>query len=952
MPASDTPPEPTFGAADRLLDELVELAPHERMAALERAPVTDAVRERARRLLAAWEDPPAALDVPVIANQARAVAPTIPSEVGPYRILGELGVGAMGVVYRAEQRQPRREVALKLLHRRVGTEAARVRFEREAHFLGQLQHPGIAQIYEYGTATVDGTPTAYLALELVDGVPLAEYAAQHTIDLRARARLLRELAGAVHHAHLRGVIHRDLKPNNVLVTREGAIKVIDFGVARASRPDAHDDDLASSTLAGQVIGTLAYMSPEQVEGDLERIDARTDVYSLGVLAYELFSGELPLNVDSTTLAQSARRIVEDEVRALGRVAPECAGDLEAIVGCALEKDPEHRYASAAHFASDLGRYLARRPVEARPPSTFYALQRWASRNRALVGALALAGLALISGAAGIGYLAISNARLAEREGEARELAERQVELADQRAAEIVRRTDPDRLERARRELDSLWPAIPAMVPAMDRWLEDLALPLSDNLERHEQALEELRAGALPYGEAERDDDREHHPYRGELERLQAALAENRLTLAGENPMVPALTERERQMQEAIIDGQVRRLAELEQLVLERWTWLFADPRIQDQHDNLAQLVEDLRRFVDPETGGIATLLARRARAQSLLARTIEDAEPAAEWELATAAIRESARYGGLELRPQPGLRPLREDPDSGLWEFWHVESGARPRAADDPGAPSAWRVERETGVVLVLVPGGRRLVGAQSEDPGAPHFDPNAPEIEGPVREVELAPYFLGKYELTQSQWARMGGGSPSNYDFTFTWFGAPPGANVLHANAHWNPVESVSWLDAREVLRRSALRLPTLVEWEVGARGGTPTPWWSGAEPDSIGAVEGDLPAGNLADALTRERGGPSFFETEPWNDEWIVHAPVGSFPANPFGLHDTIGNVLELCGDPELPNAGPGVVGVRGGSYDEGALRARVTYQGFVSEHEAVNKLGLRAARSLDGS
>ncbi|MBK8976809.1 MAG: serine/threonine protein kinase [Planctomycetes bacterium] len=317
-----------------------------------------------------------------------------PERIGPFEVLAVLGRGGMGIVYRARQDRPAREVALKLLVPGLGDPTAHARFALEAEALGRLQHPGIAQIHAFGEAGTPQGPVPYLAMELVHGEPLDRWAQVARPSLADRVRVLIGIADAVHHAHQRGLIHRDLKPGNVFVDAAGRPKVLDFGIARLI-----DDDRTRTlrTHAGQLLGTLAYMSPEQAEGRSDEVDVRTDVYALGVVAYELLSGALPLDVTSDALATGLRRVIEEEPTPLGRRDRQLAGDLETVVATALRKDPEHRYASMQAFADDLRRYLAHEPILARPATAAYLTARFVRRHRAVVAGAAIALLALVLG---------------------------------------------------------------------------------------------------------------------------------------------------------------------------------------------------------------------------------------------------------------------------------------------------------------------------------------------------------------------------------------------------------------------------------------------------------------------------------------------------------------------------------------------------------------------------
>ncbi len=348
----------------------------------------------------------------------------MPAQIGRYRIVSLLGEGGMGRVYEAEQDQPRRTVALKVVKPGLATGETLQRFERESHVLGRLQHPGIAAIYDAGTADTGHGPQPYFAMEYVRGRNLLDHAGAGRLTIRQRVELMARVCDAVEHAHQKGVIHRDLKPGNILVDESGQPKVLDFGVARVT-----DGDHLAATLRtdlGQLVGTIPYMSPEQVQAEPAGLDTRSDVYALGVVLYQLLAGRLPYAMDRRSVPESLRAIVEDDPTPLRSIHRSLRGDVETIVGRALEKERERRYGSAAELAADLRRYLAEEPILAHAPSTLYQVRKFASRNRVLVGGIAAVFVALVLGLAG----SLAQARIAH-------LRQREAEVA--RAAESAQR---------------------------------------------------------------------------------------------------------------------------------------------------------------------------------------------------------------------------------------------------------------------------------------------------------------------------------------------------------------------------------------------------------------------------------------------------------------------------------------------------------------------------------
>ena len=351
-----------------------------------------------------------------------------PEAIGGYTIDRIIGEGGMGAVYLAHQKSPEREVALKVIRSdRVSARMLR-RFELEAQLLGRLQHPGIAQIYEAGTFETSRGRSPFFAMELVRGEPLDRYCERHELGTRDRLRLFIRIADALHHAHTKGVIHRDLKPGNILVAGEGQPKVLDFGVARVTDADVQVTTIRSDV--GQLIGTVPYMSPEQIAADPAAIDVRSDVYGLGVVLYELLAGRLPYDLTRRMIHEAARIIREEEPTPLSTINRTLRGDVETIVAKALEKEPARRYQSAAEMAEDVRRYLGDMPIVARPPSTVYQIRKFAQRHKALMGGLAAVFVVLVAASVVSTALAVRATRAEEKASDSLAEAEATVAFLD------------------------------------------------------------------------------------------------------------------------------------------------------------------------------------------------------------------------------------------------------------------------------------------------------------------------------------------------------------------------------------------------------------------------------------------------------------------------------------------------------------------------------------------
>ena len=399
-------------------------------------------RAEVQSLLAAHQDAgpfmsePTADWSPPLAETTLTAVEQVGAIIGRYKLLEKIGEGGFGVVYMAQQSEPiRRRVALKIIKLGMDTQQVVARFEAERQALALMDHPNIARVID-GGATETGRP--YFVMELVRGDPITVYCDRQRLTMRERLELFKQVCLAIQHAHQKGVIHRDIKPSNVLVTisdDKPLVKVIDFGIAKAT-----NTELTSKTLFTEfraLIGTPAYMSPEQAERSGVDIDTRSDIYSLGVLLYEMLTGRTPIDpqvLGSAVWGELQRIICEQEPQRpsmlLASTQGELAdiaqrrsteptrlggllkGDLDWIVLKSLEKDRSRRYATAEQFAADIERYLHDEPVEAMPPSRVYQLSKFAKRNRALIVSTAAVLLALVLGLVGTTFamLVANNAR--------------------------------------------------------------------------------------------------------------------------------------------------------------------------------------------------------------------------------------------------------------------------------------------------------------------------------------------------------------------------------------------------------------------------------------------------------------------------------------------------------------------------------------------------------------
>jgi serine/threonine protein kinase/formylglycine-generating enzyme required for sulfatase activity len=778
-------------------------------------------------------------------------------QVDGFRILKLLGSGGMGVVYLADQIHPPRRVALKLVKPEQSSPELASRFEREWQMLAAMDHPWIAKVYACGRAS-DGRQ--YMAMELVAGQPLTTYCEDNGLDLAARLELMTQLCEAVQHLHHRGVVHRDLTPNNVLVAQVAGkpqIKIIDFGLAKSIGPNTSSTQ--AGTIYGSVVGTPEYMAPEQADPELHNIDPRADIFSLGVILFEVLTGAKPFprtaenRFPTTTRAEPPRPSAALRATRSSGIATRTASgsaafvrslrtDLDWAVLRALERRPERRYASASALGADLERFLRREPLDAGPPGTVYRLRKLAERYRKhLIAGLAFLGL----GAAAslfVTYLWLDNRQLYRKY--------KHLDLA-------VKIADLDR-----REKEDLHPADPDNMGALRDWLREAELVL---LEQPAVA-NALRANPVQ----------------------TLASAELKQALQSLLRQFDQLEERLHQVRRRVRwaeflagDSEPRRLAR------SRW---------QD--------------FLRENTNG-----------------TVQDA------------------LNSEASSTRRDLIPLGKDPASGLWEFYHLRSAWNGTEAPEQLAiPTrsatgllTTATSESSGIVFVLLPGGRFPMGLTTTAGQTQARDrfglPNPP-----VRETSVNPFFIAKHELTQGQWQRLwnhGDISAAPSEYRADGF---PGIRANH------PVESVSWKSCDALLRQHSLRLPTSTEWEYACRADGIGEFGLGEQP--LAALAS---LANVADRSVARADQP--WEHEPWDDGYLLHAPVGRYAPNSFGLHDMHGNVWEWCSDPKFRIWAPDLprYRFRGGSFWDRASYARAGFELDFGPEFRFHNLGCRAARSL---
>ena len=885
-----------------------------------------------------------------------------------YEIMEEIGRGGMAHVYRARQARLGREVAIN------GSTAAyapaREKFLAEARVTGQLDHPGIVPLYDLLVAE---RGEIALAMRLVRGTSWKELLHPGKgrdgppRDLDFHLGVLVSVANAVAFAHSKHIAHKDLTPANGMVREFGEVLVGDWGMALDFRETPADDAVAPhKSLLHAPSGTPAYWPPELAQGRGSAVGPWTDVYLLGAILYEIAMGEPPHRGGS--LLTSILEAVESDAPPFPPGAP--AG-LEAITRRAMAAAPAARYPTVLAFRDALHAFSKNRESLAITAAATATLEQTVAAAAALERRTSAdaRGIRIYSDYADAASafrqaLVLWPENLEARAGERRALlavAGLALENGDLGLAEVqvskLEADDPEAqrtraaiaaafAERARQRRYSVW-LRRGLASAITAIVLGLSVGILVIRAEHRRTEESAALALARLADLRRLAD---------VKRLSDSIAEA-------DALWPARLDQVAAMEAWLVkarvlaghlDGHRAYLAELRRHASREESapaYRFAGAEEQWEHDTLAGLTAGIEDFA-------ATLIPDMERrievARTVRARTIEAPAPAEAWRRALASIADPAecpRYHGLHLAPQIGLVPLGRDAGSGLWEFAHLESGA-PAVRDGAGKLS---LSEATGIVFVLVPGGEFAMGTRRPDAGhplgSPSVDPEAHEAEAPVRTVTLAPFFFGKYELTQAQWLRATGKNPSAYS----------AGRVVGKRTHTllHPVEQIGWKEAHEMLWRLGLRLPTEAQWEYAARGGTTTVFATGDARESLQGFA------NLADRYCHDNGGPGSWPFELWLDDgYVVHAPVGSYRPNGFGLHDTAGNVWEFVedryggydlpvspgdGERQAPADAPRVF--RGGGFRSNAVHARSgdRYGLYAPDFRGFD-IGARAARGVD--
>jgi serine/threonine protein kinase/formylglycine-generating enzyme required for sulfatase activity len=836
--------------------------------------------------------------------QKLATAPKLDSQ--RFVLDGKLGEGGMGVVLRVHDQFLNRRLAMKVMLERPtpgNDEEKRLvhqllgRFLEEAQVTSQLDHPGVVAVHELG---LDQGGKVYFTMRMVNGKTASDrfadaYHQRNEWDLTRGLEVILKVCDTMSYAHDKGVLHRDLKPGNVMVGRFGEVYVMDWGLAKvlgqqdrhdlriradittgvsrletARKRDAETDaDNSVVSMDGQQLGTPSYMSPEQVRS--EELDARADVYSIGAMLYELATGSAPYAPRG--LRKLARHILEDviagpplRVEVLNNAVP---AELVAVIDKAMAREREQRYRSVQALAADVRAFLAQRVVTAYRTGAWQETKLWVRRNKPLAASLAAAAALLVGGIAVAVRFGTAEQQAKQQALDSARVANAARQRADAKVAEFDQLALVVDYERLLKEEPELGTAYPEQADAIADWLQraQRLLGRKDELAAVVAAVQQSAAGGTAGQPTPTGPD-------------AAAAAANSATPAGGSAQAAAQF-----LAQSLGDllGKLPKLAELVPAMQQRQRW--------------SQAI------------GPLTLAHPNARVT---------------WAEARAAVAASPKYAGQDIplrdRDVWGLVPIGANRQSGLWEFYDLRSAWD--GAGDPAelgklpiptqaADGRVAMTGASGIVWVLLPGGTLPAGTPVDE-----------DEEGEKKRltIRLDPFFLAKHELTQGQWQR--------------WTGDNPASSKDRSDPSL-PVETVNWFTCSDTLQRLGLMLPSELQWEYGIRGGTTTDWWTGDDEKALLAAE-NIGGGELLPVGSKSANLFGLFDMGGNVWEWC------------YDEYEDYGTERAGDGRRPVPANGPLSRCSRGGSFVHAPGRARSGYRYHSVAAFRFGSLGARPART----
>lgn len=863
-----------------------------------------------------------------------------------HSIIDELGKGGMGVVHRAEQQALQRVIALKApKHPHLNR-----RFTEEALISGYLSHPNIIAVHNL---LHGDNHTIALTMPLIDGVSwdkkLASDYEQSNGTLSNRVLHehldhLLKVCQAISYAHHKGILHNDLKLENIMVGEFGDVVVMDWGCA--TQNPVVDVSLAFHILHPNQVtrpfGSPCYMPPELAQGQGHSMGPWTDTYLIGAMLYEILEGRPPR-----------------KGKTLGSVIQQaCLGDTDPFEKCtspalqqiclrALSPNRKDRYSTPDDLEDDIRGYFKAEQSESLLTTVETVLREERSHTYSDSHTSLMTLIEAVSMTLQADQIWPSASAKNLREKACRQLVSRAIEVGDLKLATAY-------LHHLSNDHDDLRKSLTSQ--QQKRQLETEAIERNTRLTRLIVAfvMISLTVGGALINSARQEALTQHaiaSERLVELTSLSDIQTAQQLTTDLDTlwplrtSMVPEM-ERWINTAENLIS---RKSVHIDHLNTLSTYETEMDPQLLKWELGIISSLLDEMTLL--ESKWLPNIKARRSFALTLRERSIDDHN--ARWASAIQGIQEHPMYDGLNMEPQLGLIPLHQDPISGLWEFAHLQSGTPPEIVD-----GKYVLTPETGIVLTLLPASSFWMGATKD--GTRNIDPRSKESEGPVHLVDLGAFFISKYEMTQGQWLRMNENNPAAYPVGTDL--KPRPITALH------PIEQITWSEATETLFRYDLKLPTEAQWEYAVRGKwtaaeeTPSSnsvFWTG---NTVASLQGTL---NIADMGGRRLGSPESWRFESTLDDGhMVHAPIGSFNGNPFGLHDMLGNVWEWCSDrfgeytlPTEPGTGKRLAPedapnlFRGGGFRASSVHVRSAdrYSIYAADYSAYD-VGLRPARMIE--